>query len=75
VAKGDLTPDTSYLLLLHMQGNLTDVGMGARRNGITAAVPVGSPQVVSVEDGFGYRLDGGSGLQVPCSPCRWTAGH
>jgi hypothetical protein len=65
LAKGDLSPDTSYLLLLHLQGNLPDAGMGARRNGVTAAVPVGSPQVVSVDDGFGYRLDGNSGLQVP----------
>jgi hypothetical protein len=65
VARGDLAPDTSYLLLLHLQGNLTDAGMGARRNGITAAVVQGSPQVVSVDDGFGYRLDGSSGLKVP----------
>ncbi len=64
-AKGDLGPDSSYLVLLHLQGNLADSGTAARRSGITEAVPVGKPQIVSLDDGFGYRLDGSSGFQLP----------
>jgi len=63
--KGDLGPESSYLLLLHLQGNLVDSGTAVPKNGIMEAVPVGNPKLVSLDDGFGYRLDGASGIRVP----------
>jgi len=65
LAAGDLGPDASYLSLLHLQANLNDSGSGAQKAGKTQAVAIGSPQVVPLEEGFGYRLDGTSGIQVP----------
>ena len=64
-ASDDLGPDTSYLSLLHLQANLADSGFGAKKAGKTQAVAVGTPQVVPLEEGFGYKLDGSSGIQVP----------
>jgi len=61
----DLSPESSYLTLLHLQADLTDVGIGAKRAGKPAAAAIGTPQIVSLEDGFGYKLDGSSGIQVP----------
>ncbi len=61
----DLFPESSYLTLLHLQAYLTDVGTGAKKAGKPAAVAIGTPQIVSLEDGFGYKLDGSSGIQVP----------
>lgn len=63
--RNDLGPDSSYLSLLHMQASLADTGAGAKKAGKTAALPIGSPQVVTLEDGFGYRLAGSTGIQVP----------
>jgi hypothetical protein len=65
VAVGDLGPESSYLSLLHLQANLNDVGAGAKALGKTQALPIGNPQVVSLEDSFGYRLDGNDGIRVP----------
>jgi hypothetical protein len=65
LAAGDLGPDASYLSLLHLQANLNDSGYGARKAGKPQAVAVGAPQIVPMEEGFGYRLDGTSGIQVP----------
>lgn len=64
-ARGDLSPAQSYLVLLHMQGSLDDAAAAARRQPRPAASPVGSPRVERVEDGFGYRLDGRSGIAIP----------
>ncbi len=64
-AKGDLGPESSYLVLLHMDGNLADAGTGAAANGAPKASPVGKPRVVSLQDGFGYRLDGTDGIKLP----------
>ena len=61
----DFAPESSYLTLLHLQANLVDVGTGAKKAGSPAAVAIGTPQVVSLEDGFGYKLDGVSGIQIP----------
>lgn len=62
----DLYPESSYLTLLHLQADLTDVGTGAKKGGKPpAAVAIGTPQIVSLEDGFGYKFDGSSGIQVP----------
>ncbi len=66
--RGDLGPESSYLSLLHLQANLNDSGTGAKANGITAAVPVGAPTIVSLEDGFGYSLDGKTGIRIPWLP-------
>ena len=64
LARGDLSPEKSYWSLLHLQGNLADAGAGAKP-GKSDASPIGSPQVVQVADGFGYRLDGRSGIAIP----------
>jgi hypothetical protein len=63
MAKGNLGPEESYLSLLHMSGTLADTGTGARGRG--AATALGTPEVVSGEDGFGYRLDQSSGISLP----------
>ncbi|MGA2976486.1 MAG: hypothetical protein ABSF77_14345 [Spirochaetia bacterium] len=63
--KNDLGPDSSYLSLLHLQASLADTGAGAKKTGKMAALPIGSPQVVTLEDVFGYRLAGSTGIQVP----------
>lgn len=64
IEKNDLGPESSYLTLLHLQADLTDVGTGVKKAGKSAAVAVGVPQVVPLEDGFGYKLDGTSGIQI-----------
>jgi hypothetical protein len=60
----DFAPESSYLTLLHLQADLADVGTGAKNAGKPEAVAIGAPQIVSLEDGFGYKLDGASGIQV-----------
>jgi hypothetical protein len=54
-ARGRLGPASSFASLLPLQGSLADVGAGARKVGKTRALPVGSPEVVSLENGFGYN--------------------
>jgi hypothetical protein len=61
----DFGPESSYLTLLHLQADLADVGTGAKKAGKSAAAAIGAPQIVSLEDGFGYKLDGVSGIQIP----------
>lgn len=59
---GDLGSAESYLTLLRLQGTLDDSGAGARKLGKTSATAtIGSPEIVSTENGFGYRLAGGAG--------------
>jgi len=65
LARGDLSPAQSYLSLLHMQGSLKDEGTAAGRQDRAAATAIGSPQIQQVDDGFGYRLDGRSGIAIP----------
>jgi hypothetical protein len=65
MAAGDLGPEASYLSLLHLQANLADAGAGAKMLGKPKALAVGTPEVVSLEDGFGYRLNGSNGIQIP----------
>jgi hypothetical protein len=62
---GDLAPEASYYSLLHLQANLADAGAGARRSARTNAVAVGSPEVVTLDNSFGYRLDGTTGISIP----------
>ncbi|HUJ74995.1 MAG TPA: hypothetical protein VL359_09060, partial [bacterium] len=50
---------------LTLQGSLADMGAGAKRLGRTSAEAVGSPELVSLDNVFGYRLDGTSGIRVP----------
>jgi hypothetical protein len=64
-ARGRLGPSSSFTTLLHLQASLSDSGAGARRAGKTRAVPIGAPEVVSLENGFGYHLDGSTGIRVP----------
>jgi hypothetical protein len=63
--KSDLGPESSYLSLLHLQANLVDVGTGAKQAGRAGPAALGSPQVVSLENGFGYKLQPGSGIAIP----------
>ncbi len=60
----DFAPESSYLTLLHLQADLSDVGTGGKKAGKPAAAFIGAPQIVSLEDGFGYKLDGASGIRI-----------
>lgn len=64
VIRDELGPAASYLSLFHLEADLADAAAAAR-NLDRSAVPVGSPRLVPVGDGFGYRLEGGAGLRVP----------
>jgi hypothetical protein len=63
--RGRLGPPADFLTLLRLQGSLADSGAGARKLGKTTAAAVGSPELVSLENVFGYRLDGSSGIRIP----------
>jgi hypothetical protein len=62
--RDELGPPASYLSLFHFQADLADAAAAAR-NLARAATPIGSPRVVPVGDGFGYRLEAGAGFNVP----------
>jgi len=64
-AQGDLGPEESYWSLLHLRGNLREAGAAGKKAGKAEASPIGAPQIVQVEDGFGYSLDGQSGIAIP----------
>ena len=64
VARDELGPAVSYLSLFHLRADLVDAAAAARDLERTA-LPIGSPRIVPVGDGFGYRLDAGAGFQVP----------
>ena len=61
---GDLGSADSYLTLLRLQGTLDDAGAGAKKLGKTSATAIGSPDIISTENGFGYRLTGGAGFSL-----------
>jgi len=63
-AGGDLGPADSYLTLLRLQATLDDAGAGAKKLGKTSASSIGSPEIVSTENGFGYRLANGAGFSL-----------
>ncbi|MGO9309469.1 MAG: hypothetical protein ACLQDL_10655 [Spirochaetia bacterium] len=63
--RGRLGPASSFSSLLRLQASLADSGAGARKTGKITAEPIGSPEVVSLDSGFGYRLDGSTGIRVP----------
>lgn len=63
--RGRLGPASEFLSLLRLQGSLADTGAGAKKLGKTTAIPVGSPELVSLENVFGYRLDGATGIRIP----------
>ena len=63
-AAGDLGSADSYLSLLRLQGTLDDSGAGAKKLGKTSAALIGTPEIVSTENGFGYRLAAGSGFSL-----------
>ncbi|MCX7028801.1 MAG: hypothetical protein NTU62_01620 [Spirochaetes bacterium] len=63
-ARDELGPASSYLSLFHLQADLADAAAAAR-NLERAAIPIGSPRIVPVGDGFGYHLEGGAGFRVP----------
>ncbi len=62
--RDELGPASSYLSLFHLQADLVDAAAAAR-DLERSAVPVGSPRIVPVGDGFGYRLERGAGFRVP----------
>ena len=61
----DMGPESSYISLLRLQASLADTGTGAKKAGRAKASTIGSPDVVTLENRFGYRLDGSSGIQIP----------
>lgn len=63
-AREELGPAASYLSLFHLRADLVDAAAAARDLERTA-VPIGSPSVVPVGDGFGYRLEDGAGFRAP----------
>ena len=63
--RGRLGPAADFLSLLTLQGSLADTGAGARKLGRTAAEAVGAPELVSLDNVFGWRLDGSSGIRIP----------
>ena len=63
--RGRLGPPSDFLSLLRLQGSLADSGAGAKKLGKGAAVAIGSPELVSLENVFGYRLDGSTGIRIP----------
>ena len=63
-ARDELGPASSYLSLFHLQADLADAAAAAR-DLKRLAIPIGSPRIVPVGDGFGYRLAGGDGFRVP----------
>jgi len=64
-ARGRLGPASSFSSLLRLQGSLADSGAGAKKAGKSKAQPIGALEVVVLENGFGYRLDGSSGIRIP----------
>ena len=62
--RDELGPAASYLSLFHLQADFADAAAAAR-DLKRAGTPIGSPTVVPVGEGFGYRLDSGDGFQVP----------
>lgn len=65
VGSADLGADASYLTLLRLQASLGDTGTGSRVTGQDQALAIGSPTIVTLENGFGYRLDGKNGIKIP----------
>lgn len=63
-ARDELDPASAYLSLFHLRADLVDAAAAAR-DLPRSAEAVGSPSVVPVGDGFGYRIGGGSGLHAP----------
>ena len=63
-ARDELGPAASYLSLFHLRADLGDAAAAARDLERTA-VTIGSPRIVPVGDGFGYRLEAGAGFRVP----------
>jgi hypothetical protein len=65
-AKGasELAAASSYYALYRFQGSLRDEG-GMKKQLGASAVPVGSPEIVATDRGFGYTVDSGSGFRIP----------
>ncbi|OHD72503.1 MAG: hypothetical protein A2177_10905 [Spirochaetes bacterium RBG_13_68_11] len=63
-ARNELGPVSSYLSLFHLQADLADA-VAVAKDPKRVAIPIGSPRIVPVGDGFGYRLEGGAGFRVP----------
>jgi hypothetical protein len=61
-ARDELGPASSYLSLFHLQADLVDAAAKGQKR---VATPIGSPRIVPVGDGFGYRLVDGAGFHVP----------
>ena len=63
--RGRLGPASSFMSLLRLQASLADSGAGTKKTGKNAAISIGSPEVVSLENCFGYRLEGSTGIRIP----------
>jgi hypothetical protein len=75
LARGRLGPASSFSSLLRLQASLADSGAGAKKAGKTRAQTVGAPEVVSLENGFGYRCDGSTGMLIPWLAIPFDAGN
>jgi hypothetical protein len=67
-----LLPDTSYYSLFHLDGNFNDTGnrtneQAAKGMEKSQAFPIGSPELVTKEDDFGYTINNSAGLTIPYS--------
>jgi hypothetical protein len=62
-ARDELGPAISYLSLFHLRADLVDAAAAARDLERTAVL-IGSPGIVPVGDGFGYRLEDGAGFRA-----------
>ncbi len=69
-SKLKLLPDSSYYSLFHFDGNLTDSGFGikqaqSKNQDKLKALLVGSPELVTKDDDFGYTMSRTAGFIVP----------
>ncbi len=63
----ELGPDGSYYVLYHFRAGLQESGAAEKKPARADAVPIGAPEIVATDYGFGYRLNGGAGILIPGS--------
>jgi hypothetical protein len=60
----ELGPAGSYYALYRLQGTLRDEA-GMKKQAGAAAQAIGTPEIVAMDTGFGYRVGKGSGFRIP----------
>ncbi len=61
----ELPGETSYYALYHFRADYRDSGTAEKKTAKTEGQPVGTPEIVATEYGFGYRLHDGAGIRFP----------